>query len=154
MLFSDIRKNIEIAMIYIINGPNLNLLGTREPAVYGTQSFDDYLQRLHTAFPGVEICYRQSNIEGEIVNFIQEAGQRASGIVINAAAYSHTSVAIADALKAVALPSIEVHISNIYARESFRHHSHLSSVVTGVICGLGLDVYRLAVLHLLNNHNQ
>lgn len=141
-------------MIYIINGPNLNLLGKREPAIYGTQNFEDYLQQLRNTFPETEICYRQSNIEGELVNFIQEAGQRASGIVINAAAYSHTSVAIADALKAVALPSVEVHISNIYARESFRHHSHLSSVVTGVICGLGLDVYQLAMLYLVNNHNQ
>ncbi len=135
-------------MIYIINGPNLNLLGTREPDIYGSERFELFLEKLQQQFPETKLKYRQSNIEGELVNFIQEAGKKATAIVINAAAYSHTSVAIADAIKAVALPTIEVHISNIYSRESFRHHSYLSAVSLAVISGCGLDGYRLAIDHL------
>lgn len=141
-------------MIYIINGPNLNLLGTREPEIYGELSFENYLESLRMEFPELELRYRQSNIEGEIVNFIQEAGSCATGIVLNAAAYSHTSIAIADAVKAIAVPTIEVHISNIYAREAFRQHSHVSAVAAGVIAGLGLESYALAIQFLNKNHHQ
>lgn len=135
--------------IAIINGPNLNLLGSREPSVYGTRSFEDYLQWLRRKFPGTEITYAQSNVEGELVNLVQEA-RSADGLVLNAAAYTHTSVAIADAVKAIGIPTIEVHISNIFAREEFRHTSFLSSVCRGTICGLGLTGYELALRALLS----
>lgn len=135
--------------IAIINGPNLNLLGSREPSVYGTRSFEDYLQWLRGKFPGTEITYTQSNVEGELVNLVQEA-RSADGLVLNAAAYTHTSVAIADAVKAIGIPTIEVHISNIFAREEFRHNSFLSPVCRGTICGLGLTGYELALRALLS----
>jgi 3-dehydroquinate dehydratase-2 len=133
--------------ILVLNGPNLNLLGVREPATYGSQTLADIeaLCRETASRLGVEIDFRQSNHEGELVSFIQQAMGTFEAIVINPAAYSHTSVAIHDALRAVGLPVIEVHLSNIHAREAFRHHSYVSSVATGVICGLGATGYRLAV---------
>lgn len=134
--------------ITIINGANLNLLGVREPGIYGTSGFDSYLDLLIKNYPEVTIGYFQSNIEGELVNFIQESGFQSDGIILNAGGYTHTSVAIADAIAAVTAPVIEVHISNIFAREEFRRHSLLSAKARGVISGLGLDVYELALLHL------
>lgn len=136
--------------IAIINGPNLNLLGTREPEIYGKVSFDNFLEELKQRFPNVVLSYFQSNEEGQLVSKIQElATTGCGGIIINAAAYSHTSVALADVLSAVSLPAVEVHISNIFSRETFRHHSHLSSVCKGVIVGLGLEGYALALQYLL-----
>lgn len=131
--------------IQIINGPNLNLLGVREPEIYGDQSFDDYLDWLRADNPEEEISYFQSNVEGEIINKIQEAGFDSDGIILNAGGYTHTSVAIRDAIKSVSAPVIEVHISNVHAREEFRHHSMLSAVCLGVIAGFGVDSYRLAM---------
>lgn len=131
--------------IQIINGPNLNLLGKREPGVYGSQSFDDYFLTLKTAFPELELAYFQSNSEGDIIDKLHESGFEADGIVLNAGAYTHTSIAIADAIKAVPAPVIEVHISNVFGREEFRHHSCLSPVCKGCIVGFGLDSYRLAL---------
>jgi 3-dehydroquinate dehydratase II len=137
--------------IAIINGPNLNLLGTREPGVYGSQSFESFLDKLRVSHPDIEIQYFQSNIEGELVNFIQQSALICSAIILNAAAYTHTSIAIADAVKAIALPVIEVHISNIYAREPERHSSLLSAACVGSITGLGLNGYNLAILHFKSN---
>jgi len=131
--------------IQIINGPNLNLLGKREPSVYGNQSFEDYFDELKTQYPQVELSYFQSNVEGEIVNKLHEVGFDFDGIIINAGAYTHTSIAIADAVRAIKTPAIEVHISNVYQRESYRHSSYLSEVCRGCILGFGLDSYRLAV---------
>jgi 3-dehydroquinate dehydratase-2 len=131
--------------IQIINGPNLNLLGVREPEVYGQGSFSEYLNRLRSYFPDIKIDYFQSNIEGELINKIQEAGFGSDGIILNAGGYTHTSVAIRDAIKAVPAPVVEVHISNVHAREEFRHQSMLTAVCAGVIAGFGLDSYRLAV---------
>lgn len=131
--------------IQIINGPNLNLLGTREPDLYGNKPFDHYLESLQADFQGIELRYFQSNVEGEIINKIQEAGFGSDGIILNAGGYTHTSVAIRDAIKAVPAPVVEVHISNVHAREEFRHHSLLSAVCLGVIAGFGLHSYRLAV---------
>ena len=131
--------------IQIINGPNLNLLGVREPDVYGSVSFVEYFTQMQEIFPDVELEYFQSNIEGEIINKIQEAGFGCDGIVLNAAGYTHTSVAIRDAIKAVPAPVVEVHVSNVFAREEFRHRSMISSVCRGVIVGFGLDSYRLAI---------
>lgn len=131
--------------IIVINGPNLNLLGIRQPEVYGTQAFEDYLEGLRVAFPQVRIDYYQSNVEGEIINKIHEVGFSYDGIVLNAGGYSHTSVAIHDAIASITTPVIEVHISNIYAREEYRRHSLLSDVCKGVICGMGIDGYRMAV---------
>jgi 3-dehydroquinate dehydratase-2 len=126
--------------ILILNGPNLNLLGKREPGVYGNQSFDDYFETLKSTFPEVELHYFQSNHEGALIDKIHEVGFTFDGIVINAGGYTHTSIALADALSAVTTPAVEVHISNIHARESFRHHSYLTSRCKGMICGLGLGV--------------
>ena len=136
--------------IHIINGPNLNLLGKREPNIYGNLSFEEYVSSLKKAFPLIQLSYFQSNIEGEIVDEIQKVGFDYSGIIINPAAYSHTSIAIADALVAIDCPVVEVHISNIYSREDFRNHSFVSSKVKGVITGLGLEGYRLALDWLIN----
>lgn len=136
--------------ILIINGPNLNLLGKREPHIYGNESFENYLATLQKKYSAIPIEYYQSNIEGELINKIQECGFSDYGIVLNAGAYTHTSVALADAIAAVTAPVIEVHISNVFKRESFRHHSFLSPVCRGVICGFGLDSYRLAIEALLN----
>jgi len=135
--------------IQIINGPNLNLLGLREPETYGNQSFDHYLGSLQTAYPAAALTVFQSNVEGELINKIQEAGYGSDGIILNAGGYTHTSVAIRDAIKAVPAPVVEVHISNVHAREEFRHHSLLSAVCLGVIAGFGLDSYRLALEALL-----
>lgn len=133
----------------IINGPNLNLLGVREPEIYGAQGFDVCLSELREAFSLVQVDYYQSNVEGELINKIQEVGFSYDGIILNAGGYSHTSVAIHDAIAAIAAPVVEVHISNIFAREEYRHHSLISSVAKGVICGLGLSGYRLAIEYLL-----
>ena len=137
--------------IQIINGPNLNLLGVREPDIYGSLSFEDYLQELITLYPAIEIHYFQSNSEGEIITQLHETGFSCDGIVLNAGAYTHTSLAIHDAIKSISTPVIEVHLSNIHARESFRHQSALAGACKGVIAGFGMDSYRLAVeafLHL------
>jgi 3-dehydroquinate dehydratase-2 len=131
--------------LLILNGPNLNLLGQREPGVYGSESFEEYLKRLRTAFPDVTLDYRQSNIEGELVDALQQAVSGYHGILFNAGGYTHTSVALRDAIAAIKVPVIEVHISNILAREEFRHTSLLTGVCVGMISGLGLDSYRLAV---------
>lgn len=135
--------------IQIINGPNINLLGKREPDVYGTVTFDDYLAELKQSYPLVEIAYFQSNTEGKLIDKIHEAGFIADGIILNAGAYTHTSIALLDALKAVPAPAIEVHISNVHARESFRHNSMIAAACKGVICGFGLNSYKLAVEALL-----
>lgn len=129
----------------IINGPNLNLLGKREPGVYGNQTFEDYLESLRKLFPEIDFEYFQSNIEGELVTAIQKFGFDYDGIIMNPAAYTHTSVAIGDAMGAIKVPVIEVHISNIHAREDFRKISHVSAKARGTICGLGLKGYELAV---------
>ena len=132
--------------ILIVNGPNLNLLGRREPGIYGSSSFDDYLEQLRSRYADVQTDYYQSNHEGALVDRIQEAGFGAyDGIVLNAGAYTHTSVALHDCIRAINCPVIEVHISNVHQREEFRHHSFLSAACRGVICGFGLDSYRLAV---------
>ena len=135
--------------ITIINGPNLNLLGTRETDIYGSQNFESYLNSLKTSFPKITIDYFQSNIEGEIINYIHES-KDCDGILLNAAAYTHTSVGIADAVKSIDCKVIEVHISNTYSREEFRHSSFLSPVVNGIIIGFGLDSYRLGLESLIN----
>ena len=136
--------------IHIINGPNLNMLGKREPAIYGSTSFQDYFTELQFQFKEVELSYFQSNIEGELISEIQEANENVDGIILNAAAYTHTSIAIADAIKAIETPVIEVHISNVYAREDFRKHSFISPYVSGVIAGFGLRSYALAVQSFLD----
>ncbi|MDR3194157.1 MAG: type II 3-dehydroquinate dehydratase [Tannerella sp.] len=135
--------------IQIINGPNLNLLGKREPAIYGNRTFEACLESLRAAYPQCEIAFYQSNMEGELINKIHETGFSFDGIILNAGAYTHTSVALHDAVKAVTTPVVEVHLSNVHAREAFRHHSFLSSVCRGVIAGFGTDSYRLALEALL-----
>jgi 3-dehydroquinate dehydratase-2 len=135
--------------IQIINGPNLNLLGVREKSIYGNTDFDSYLERLHTFYPDFIINYYQSNVEGEIINKLHEVGFSYDGIVLNAGAYTHTSIAIADAIAAINTPVIEVHISNVYKREEFRHSSMLAANCKGVIAGFGMDSYRLAIESLL-----
>ena len=132
--------------ILLLNGPNLNLLGTREPEIYGAQTFKEYFTDLEKKYPEINFTYYQSNIEGEIINKLHEVGFTYDGIVLNAGGYTHTSIAIADAIKAITTPVIEVHISNTFARESYRHHSYLSPVCKGVIVGFGLKSYELAVL--------
>ena len=139
--------------ILIVNGPNLNLLGRREPTVYGNRSFTDYLEKLRAQYPQVQIEYFQSNIEGELIDKLQEVGFSYDGIVLNAGAYTHTSVALHDCIRAIETPVVEVHISNVHAREPFRHHSFLSPVCKGVICGFGLDSYRLAIEGFLTVHS-
>ena len=136
--------------IIIINGPNLNLLGVREPDIYGAQPFSDYFFSLRQAFPDVQLDYYQSNVEGELINKIHEVGFSYNGIVFNGGGYSHTSVALHDAIAAIAAPVVEVHISNIFAREEYRHHSLISSVARGMVSGLGLYGYHLAVQYLLS----
>lgn len=135
--------------IAIFNGPNLNLLGKREPGIYGSASFEEYFEGLEKAYPDVAFIYRQSNVEGEIVNFLQEAGFTYDGILLNAGAYTHTSVAIRDAIAAISTPVIEIHISNVYAREEFRHTSLIAPKCAGTICGLGLKGYALGVSYFL-----
>lgn len=131
--------------LIIINGPNLNLLGKREPEIYGNTSFEESLEQLKKKFPMAAIDYFQSNIEGEIIDKLHEVGFNYDGIILNAGAYTHTSIAIADAVAAIKTPVIEVHISNVYARENFRHHSYISKHCKGVIVGFGLKSYELAV---------
>ena len=131
--------------IQIINGPNINLLGKREPSIYGTQSFNAYFEELKHFYPSVEFAYFQSNVEGEMINKIHEVGFEYDGIILNAGAYTHTSIALQDAIRAVMTPVIEVHISNVHKREEFRHKSMISCACAGVICGFGLHSYRLAV---------
>ncbi len=131
--------------IQIINGPNLNILGKREPLVYGTQSFDLYFNELTKLHTSLELDYYQSNIEGEIIDKLHEVGFEYDGIVLNAGAYTHTSIAIGDAVKAITTPVVEVHISNVYSREEFRHISHISSSCVGIISGFGLYSYNLAI---------
>lgn len=131
--------------IEIINGPNLNLLGRREPEIYGREGFEECLARLREEYGDVEIGYWQGNGEGELIDRIHAVGFEADGIVLNAGAYTHTSLALRDAISAVKAPVVEVHISNVFSREEFRHRSMISAVARGVICGFGLDVYRLAV---------
>jgi len=140
----------EVMNIQIINGPNLNLLGVREKSIYGDSSFESYLQDLRKRYANITINYYQSNVEGEIINKLHEVGFTVDGIVINAGAYTHTSVAIADAIAGIKAPVIEVHISNVYKREEFRHKSLLAANCKGVIAGFGLDSYRLAVENLVN----
>ena len=135
--------------ILIVNGPNLNLLGQREPGIYGTSSFESYLPTLRQRYPDVEIDYYQSNVEGELINRMQQDGFTVDGIVLNAGAYTHTSIALHDCIRSLKSPVIEVHISNVHQREPFRHHSYLSPACRGVICGFGLDSYRMAIEALI-----
>jgi 3-dehydroquinate dehydratase-2 len=135
--------------ISIINGPNLNLLGKREPEVYGNQTFEDYFNALKEKFPAIELTYFQSNIEGELIDKIQEFGFSNDGIILNAGAYTHTSIGIGDAIKAITTPVIEVHISNTFSRESFRHQSYISGNAKGVILGFGMKSYELALLSFI-----
>ena len=137
----------------IINGPNLNLLGRREPGVYGAQSFESYLKEMRAARPDIQIDYYQSNVEGLLIDKLHEVGFDIDGIVLNAGAYTHTSVALHDAIRAIAAPVVEVHISNVHQREEFRHKSFISAAARGIICGFGLDSYRLALEALCPSKN-
>lgn len=137
--------------IQIINGPNLNLLGVREEDIYGNRDFENFFEELKERFPKAELHYFQSNIEGEIINKLHEVGFSFGGVVLNAGAYTHTSIAIHDAVGAIKTPVVEVHISNIYAREEFRHKSIISSKCKGLISGLGLEGYHLAIQHILKS---
>lgn len=139
--------------ILILNGPNINLLGKREPEIYGNRGFADYFDELKKTFPEVEFDFYQSNVEGEMINKIHEVGFSWDGIVLNAGAYTHTSIALQDAIKAVETPVVEVHISNVHKREEFRHKSMISCACLGVICGFGLDSYRLGV-EALKRYNE
>ena len=136
--------------IQIINGPNINLLGKREPSIYGSVTFEEYLGELRKKYPDVELGYFQSNGEGEMIDKIQQTGVDVDGIILNAGAYTHTSIALQDAIRSVPSPVIEVHISNVHARESFRHVSMIACACKGVICGFGLNSYRLALEALLD----
>lgn len=140
--------------IQIINGPNLNLLGVREPGIYSDSSFDDFLPVLRQRHPGVEIDYFQSNIEGELINRMQEVGFSYDGIVLNAGAYTHTSIAPLDCIRSLKCPVVEVHISNVHKREEYRHHSMISAGCLGVICGFGLESYELAIQGLLSHSKE
>jgi 3-dehydroquinate dehydratase II len=140
--------------IIIINGPNINLIGQREPNIYGNQSFDTYYAELVEKFPEINLSCFQSNIEGELIDKIQEVGFTYDGIILNAAAYTHTSIGIGDAVKAISTPVIEVHISNTFAREDFRHHSFISAHAKGIIIGFGLESYLLAIQSFINNNKK
>tara|TARA_B100000674_G_C37813040_1_gene902021 strand:- start:427 stop:849 length:423 start_codon:yes stop_codon:yes gene_type:complete len=135
----------------IINGPNLNLIGKREPHIYGDSTFEDQFQKLKNEYSNIQLDYYQSNVEGELVNKLQQVGFEYDGIILNAGGYTHTSVAIADAVAAIESPVIEVHISNVYARESYRHESKMAKHCKGVIAGLGLNGYKLAIISFLEN---
>lgn len=137
--------------VIIINGPNLNLLGKREPEIYGSLTFEQYFKELQQKYPNLELFYFQSNVEGEIIDKLHEVGFNADGIILNAAAYTHTSVGIGDAVKAIKTPVVEVHISNVYAREEFRHHSYVSPNAKGIIIGMGLKGYELAVTSFIDS---
>ncbi len=145
MVFFYFYKKAIAMKIIIINGPNLNLLGKREPEVYGSTSFEEYLNTLSNKYTNITLSYYQSNIEGELISKIQEVGFNYDGIILNAGAYTHTSIGIADAIKAITTPVIEVHISNTFSRESFRHQSYISPNTKGVIIGFGLKSYDLAI---------
>ncbi len=136
----------------IINGPNLNLIGTREPGIYGSETFEHYFQKLRKKYENIDFDYFQSNVEGELINEIQAADKNADGIILNAGAYTHTSIAIGDAIASIKAPVIEVHISNVYAREDFRKFSHISAKCAGTISGFGLKSYLLAVESFLKNN--
>ena len=140
--------------IQIINGPNLNLLGTREPGIYGSSTFDNYLEELRAQYPDIQIDYYQSNIEGCLIDKMQQTGFSYDGIVLNAGAYTHTSVALQDCIRSLRCPVIEVHISNVHKREEFRHKSMISCACLGVIAGFGLDSYRLALEAIIAKHQQ
>ncbi len=135
--------------LLIINGPNLNMLGKREPEIYGTQTFEDYFTKLQFAYKDTELSYFQSNIEGELISKLHEANDTFDGVILNGAAYTHTSVGLGDAVASISTPVIEVHISNTFAREEFRHHSYLSKYAKGVIIGFGLRSYDLAIENFL-----
>ena len=136
--------------LHIINGPNLNLLGIREPEIYGKQGFDAFFAQLQAEFPQHEISFFQSNVEGELINNLHEQGFSADGIILNAGAYTHTSIAIGDAVAAIKTPVLEVHISNVFSREEFRHVSYIAPKAIGIVSGLGLNGYRLAIMHFLS----
>lgn len=140
--------------VLIINGPNLNLLGVRETSIYGNKSFESYFKGLQAEFTSLQLEYYQSNVEGEIINKLHETGFSYDAIVLNAGAYTHTSIAISDAIAAIKTKVIEVHISNVYAREEYRHKSYLAKNCVGVICGFGLQSYRLALTYLLSQKDQ
>lgn len=140
--------------LQIINGPNINLLGKREPSIYGEESFESCLTRLKRLYPDIQLEYFQSNIEGEMINKIHEVGFSYDGVILNAGAYTHTSIALQDAIRAITTPVIEVHISNVHTREEFRHKSMISCACLGVICGFGLDSYRLGIEALLQKQKQ
>ncbi len=139
--------------ISVINGPNLNLLGIREKSVYGEQPFEDYFKQLRRDFPGVEIDFFQSNVEGELINKLHQVGFDHQGIILNAGGYTHTSVALSDAIAAITTPVVEVHISNVHAREQYRHESLISKNCVGVIAGFGLESYKLALQYLAESGN-
>jgi len=143
------KNKISQMNIIIINGPNLNLLGKREPEVYGNQSFEMFFTNLKSEFPTINLHYFQSNIEGELIDKLQEVGFSFDGIILNAGAYTHTSIGIADAIKAIKTPVVEVHISNTFSRETFRHQSYISPVVRGIVIGFGLESYRLGLLSFI-----
>lgn len=138
--------------IEIINGPNLNLTGIRQPEIYGSTTMDEAIESLRKQFPDITIAYFQSNVEGELINEIQQAGYNCDAIIVNLGGYSHTSVALRDSLLSVPALKIEVHLSNIFAREEYRHHSFITSACQGIICGFGLDGYKLAIEYSLNNN--
>ena len=147
-------QKTDMKKIQIINGPNLNLLGRREPGIYGSSTFEEFLPKLRGQFPDVEITYFQSNVEGELINKMQEVGFEVDGIVLNAGAYTHTSIALQDCIRSLKSPVVEVHISNVHKREEFRHRSMISCACLGVIAGFGLDSYRLAVEALTKGNGQ
>ena len=150
--FAMINAYIPTAMkIQIINGPNLNLLGQREPSIYGSSTFEEYYEILKIEYPKLSLHYFQSNIEGELIDKLHEVGFSYNGIVLNAAAYTHTSVALLDAIKAIKTPVVEVHLSNIHSREEFRHRSMIAAACRGTIAGFGMDSYRLAIEAIMNN---
>lgn len=150
LYFAKIQIFFEMK-IQIINGPNLNLLGVREPGIYGSNSFESYLPKLKAKYPDFQIDYYQSNIEGELINKMQEVGFEYDGIVLNAGAYTHTSIALQDCIRSLKTPVVEVHISNVHKREEFRHHSYLSPACLGVICGFGLAGYDMAIQGIIAN---
>lgn len=148
-MFCFVTAEVMSTRVLIINGPNLNLLGKREPGIYGSASFEEYYDRLTSRFPEVDLSYFQSNIEGEIIDKLQQADGNFTGILLNAGGYSHTSVAIRDAISAIECPVMEIHISNIFGREEFRHGTMIAAVCTGSISGFGLDSYRLGIESIL-----
>ena len=148
IFFNTFTKTFFMKII-IINGPNLNLLGKREPEIYGSQTFEDYLNELNKKHPGIELSYYQSNVEGELINKLHEVGFNYDGIILNAGAYTHTSIGLGDAVKGIKTPVVEVHISNTFGREEFRHQSYISPNAKGVILGFGMQSYELAVLSFL-----